>query len=74
LCTVAAARNHVAKSFPNTSSESDLQHYRSVWDRSSRERKSPSLSYVASDSLRHKVGNRVTARSHTRRTAGKCGY
>jgi hypothetical protein len=52
-CIVAATRNHVAKSFPNTSSESDLQHYRAVWDRSSRERKSPSLSNVASD--RHKV-------------------
>ncbi|XP_033606226.1 potassium voltage-gated channel subfamily H member 2 isoform X3 [Cryptotermes secundus] len=49
-----STRNHVAKSFPNTSSESDLQHYRGVWDRSSRERKSPSLSNVASDSLRHK--------------------
>jgi hypothetical protein len=53
LCIVAATRNHVAKSFPNTSSESDLQRYRAVWDRSSRERKSPSLSNVASD--RHKV-------------------
>ncbi|PSN46225.1 hypothetical protein C0J52_11399 [Blattella germanica] len=49
-----ATRNHVAKSFPNTSSESDLQRYRAVWDRTSRERKSPSLSNVASDSLRHK--------------------
>ncbi|XP_069700707.1 voltage-gated inwardly rectifying potassium channel KCNH6-like [Periplaneta americana] len=49
-----STRNHVAKSFPNTSSESDLQRYRAVWDRSSRERKSPSLSNVASDSLRHK--------------------
>jgi len=55
LCTVAATRNNVSNFFPNTSSESDLQHYRAVWDRSSRERKSPSLSNVASDSLRHKV-------------------
>ncbi|KAJ9592455.1 hypothetical protein L9F63_015871, partial [Diploptera punctata] len=49
-----STRNHVAKTFPNTSSESDLQRYRAVWDRPSREKKSPSLSNVASDSLRHK--------------------
>jgi hypothetical protein len=55
LCTVAATRNNVSNFFPNTSSESDLQRYRAVWDRSSRERKSPSLSNVASDGLRHKV-------------------
>jgi hypothetical protein len=55
LCTVAATQNNVSNFFPNTSSESDLQRYRAVWDRSSRERKSPSLSNVASDSLRHKV-------------------
>ncbi|XP_021940742.1 potassium voltage-gated channel subfamily H member 2 isoform X3 [Zootermopsis nevadensis] len=47
-----STRNHVVKSFPNTSSESDLQRYHAVWERSSRERKSPSLSNVASD--RHK--------------------
>ncbi|XP_046673590.1 potassium voltage-gated channel unc-103 isoform X12 [Homalodisca vitripennis] len=45
-----ATRNHVAKRFPNTSSESDLQHYRASahWDHA------PSLSNVASDSLKHK--------------------
>lgn len=58
LCIVAANRNNVSNFFPNTSSESDLQRYRAVWDRSSRERKSPSLSNVASDSLRHKVRSR----------------
>ncbi|XP_063219819.1 potassium voltage-gated channel unc-103 isoform X2 [Bacillus rossius redtenbacheri] len=52
-----ATRNHIAKTFPNTSSESDLQRYRAtaaLCDRSSRERKSPSLSNLASESLRYK--------------------
>nr|XP_014288045.1 uncharacterized protein LOC106688204 [Halyomorpha halys] len=50
LLSVAATRNHVVKCFPNTSSESDLQKYRtsSVWD------PAPSLSNIAAESLRHK--------------------
>ncbi|XP_059478607.1 potassium voltage-gated channel subfamily H member 6 isoform X13 [Neocloeon triangulifer] len=51
----AAARNHVSKSFPNASSESDLARYHAaLWADQRRDRKSPSLSNVASDSLRHK--------------------
>ncbi|XP_065350097.1 potassium voltage-gated channel subfamily H member 7 isoform X3 [Cloeon dipterum] len=51
----AAARNHVSKSFPNASSESDLARYHAaIWADQRRDRKSPSLSNVASDSLRHK--------------------
>ncbi|XP_054265686.1 potassium voltage-gated channel subfamily H member 2-like [Macrosteles quadrilineatus] len=48
-CSVPT-RNHVAKRFPNTSSESDLQHYRAstLWDHA------PSLSNVAAETLRHK--------------------
>ncbi|XP_059478597.1 potassium voltage-gated channel subfamily H member 7 isoform X4 [Neocloeon triangulifer] len=50
-----AARNHVSKSFPNASSESDLARYHAaLWADQRRDRKSPSLSNVASDSLRHK--------------------
>ncbi|KAK3926147.1 Potassium voltage-gated channel subfamily H member 6, partial [Frankliniella fusca] len=55
--TVSASRHVTSKMFPNTSSETDLQRYRTTqgfWDRSSRERKSPSLSNVASDSLKQK--------------------
>ncbi|KAE8751582.1 hypothetical protein FOCC_FOCC001829 [Frankliniella occidentalis] len=55
--TVSASRHVTSKMFPNTSSETDLQRYRTAqgfWDRSSRERKSPSLSNVASDSLKQK--------------------
>lgn len=58
LLVSAAARNHVSKSFPNASSESDLARYHAaIWADPRRDRKSPSLSNVASDSLRHKVGN-----------------
>ncbi|XP_039292820.1 potassium voltage-gated channel subfamily H member 2 isoform X3 [Nilaparvata lugens] len=48
----AAPRNHVAKCFPNTSSESDLQKYRasSIWDHPL----APSLSNIAAEGLRHK--------------------
>ncbi|XP_049953740.1 potassium voltage-gated channel subfamily H member 2-like isoform X1 [Schistocerca serialis cubense] len=56
--TVAGpTRNHVSKAFPITSSESDLQRVRtttSIWERGSHDRKSPSLSNVPSDSLKHK--------------------
>ncbi|KAL1122119.1 hypothetical protein AAG570_003525 [Ranatra chinensis] len=46
-----ATRNHVAKCFPITSSESDLQRYRTsaLWDPTA------SLSNLASDSIKHKV-------------------
>ncbi|RZF47226.1 hypothetical protein LSTR_LSTR004935 [Laodelphax striatellus] len=49
---VPAPRNHVAKCFPNTSSESDLQKYRasSIWDHPL----APSLSNIAAEGLRHK--------------------
>ncbi|XP_073979824.1 voltage-gated inwardly rectifying potassium channel KCNH6-like isoform X3 [Rhodnius prolixus] len=45
-----ATRNHVSKCFPITSSESDLQRYRTsaLWDPTA------SLSNLASDSLKHK--------------------
>jgi hypothetical protein len=61
LLVSAAARNHVSKSFPNASSESDLARYHAaIWADPRRDRKSPSLSNVASDSLRHKVGYLIT--------------
>lgn len=48
---VAATRNHVAKCFPITSSESDLQKYRmsALWDPTA------SVSNIHSESIRHKV-------------------
>ncbi|XP_050719514.1 uncharacterized protein LOC127000167 [Eriocheir sinensis] len=52
LDTLVPARNNILKTFPNASSESDLSRYRTrlPW----RDRKSPSLSNLTADGIRHK--------------------
>ncbi|XP_076043691.1 uncharacterized protein LOC143026800 [Oratosquilla oratoria] len=47
-----AARNHVTKSFPNASSESDLSRYRTRLG--GRDKHSPSLSNLTSEGIKHK--------------------
>ncbi|XP_045121544.1 potassium voltage-gated channel subfamily H member 2-like isoform X3 [Portunus trituberculatus] len=52
LDTLVPARNNIFKNFPNASSESDLSRYRTRLP--GRDRKSPSLSNLTADGIRHK--------------------
>ncbi|KAK8385728.1 hypothetical protein O3P69_016481 [Scylla paramamosain] len=50
--TISTTRNNIFKNFPNASSESDLSRYRTRLP--GRDRKSPSLSNLTADGIRHK--------------------